>query len=604
MSTRRTFLLTVTGFLTSCSQNLKRKPSSIVDYFFPSSSNNSISNKGIKNLKEEYDLVIVGSGYGASVVAQRMSEEYPNSKICILERGKEFHPGDFPKNLTDMVSAVRSRINPNGLIDQTLGKDDESDLDIISANGLGGTSLINAAIAIRPTREVLLQNEWPKEIKDDVKTPSIGTLGAFEDYYQRAERKLESRSNQTSIELTPKSSIFGRAVKKLKVSVGFLTLNIKYSDNSEYSVDRGDCTMCGDCCSGCNVGAKNILPYNYLFQAKSNGCEIYTNAEVENISKTINGYEISVIDPTTMKMIKKSVQARNLVLGAGSRGSTSILLKSKKDGISLSSTLGTRLSLNADVMGFCYNGSEKTNAIGTGTSKRKFLAQGKVGPGISTYGNYRELNKEENLEKQFLLLEGSIPSPIAGAVATALARYSIQNKNKINFTEAQWQRVEKDKNIFSDSSKIEIDGALNYSTLFLACGHDASAGRYILDKDDKLKVIYKDVIKEEFYTVITDKMKAVSQKLGGLYLDNPRTAIFKDKMMATHPLGGCPMGNSHLDGVVNHKGQVFSSDGTIHEGLYVVDASIIPRSLGATPLLTITALAERICDKMIEDKIL
>ena len=111
-------------------------PCAILLLNFPSSSNNSISNKGIKNLKEEYDLVIVGSGYGASVVAQRMSEEYPNSKIFILERGKEFHPGDFPKNLTDMVSAVRSRINPNGLIDQTLGKDDESDLDIISANGI------------------------------------------------------------------------------------------------------------------------------------------------------------------------------------------------------------------------------------------------------------------------------------------------------------------------------------------------------------------------------------------------------------------------------------------------------------------------------------
>ncbi|EQC44861.1 GMC family oxidoreductase N-terminal domain-containing protein [Bacteriovorax sp. Seq25_V] len=604
MATRRTFLLTTTAFLTSCAQNLKRRPSSIVDYFFPSSQNNSLSIKGIKNLKDEYDLLIIGSGYGASVVAQRMSEEYPNASICVLERGKEFNPGDFPKKITDMATAVRSSVNPNGLIDQTLGKDDEGDLDIISANGLGGTSLINAAIAIRPTRAVLLQDEWPKEIREDVEKHSIHALGGLEDYYRRAERKLESRANQADIEQTTKSSIFGKAVKKLKVNVGFLTLNIKYTDKSQYSVDRGDCTMCGDCCSGCNVGAKNILPYNYLYQAQANGCEIFTNAEVENISKTSFGYEVKVVDPTTMKLMNKVVRAKNVVLGAGSRGSTSILLKSQKNGLKLSKVLGTRLSLNADVMGFCYNGNAITNSVGTGVSKRKFFAQGKVGPGISTYGNYRELNKDKNLEKQFLLLEGSIPSPIAGFVATALARYSIHNKDKISFSKAQWDRVEKDKGLSVDSSKLEVDGALNYSTLFLACGHDASAGRYVLDKNDKIKVIYKDVIKEEFYSVITDRMKAVSNELGGLYLDNPRTSIFKDKMMATHPLGGCPMGDSHRTGVVNHKGQVFSDDGNLYEGFYVVDASIIPRSLGATPLLTITALAERISDKMIQDNIL
>jgi len=116
-------------------------------------------------------------------------------------------------------------------------------------------------------------------------------LGELGHYYKKAERSLETKENSLNISKTKKSEVFASAVKKLKVSLGFLPLNIKYSQSSEYNLERSDCTMCGDCCSGCNVGAKNILPYNYLFEAKKNNCEIFTNAEVVSITKIKNTYE-------------------------------------------------------------------------------------------------------------------------------------------------------------------------------------------------------------------------------------------------------------------------------------------------------------------------
>jgi len=590
-------------FFASCTSTIRRSPNSLLDYITDNTDDDSLSERGIKNLKDEYDVVCIGSGYGASVVAARLSKQYPNANICILERGREFKPGDFPKTFPGVLSEIKSKVNPTGLLDQTLGKSDDSDLDIISASGLGGTSLINAAIGIRPLLRVFEQPEWPSEIRGLVTTSSGEDLGGLDRYFKKAEHSLETKKNEYNISKTKKSIVFAKAVKKLSVSLGFLPLNIKYSNNTKYNVDRADCTMCGDCCSGCNVGAKNILPYNYLHEAKSNQCEIFTNSEVKSIKKLENGYEIVVVDPSSMNIMKKTIKAKNVVLGAGSHGSTGLLLKAQKNGLSLSKTLGTRLSLNADVLGFCYNGHNKTQAIGIGTSKRKSVFQSNVGPGISTFANYREKHKNEKLEKQYLLLEGSIPSPLTGVVASALAQYAHFNKDQIDFSPEQWERVNRDKKLIPNSSKLEAEGALNYSTLFLACGHDSSGGRYELDKSGNLKVVYKDVIKEEFYETITEKMKEVSKNLGGVYLDNPRTTIFKDKMMATHPLGGCPMGDTHKSGVVNHKGQVFSKDGNLHKGLYVVDAAIIPRSLGATPLLTISALAERISEKMIEDEI-
>ncbi|MDD0852038.1 GMC family oxidoreductase N-terminal domain-containing protein [Halobacteriovorax sp. GB3] len=598
---RRSFLLSTTLFLSSCASKVKRSPSSTLFDIFRSKPQ-GLSSNDFDQIEDYYDLICIGSGYGSSVIAARMSEEYPNSKICVLERGKEFFPGDFPKSFANVLGEMHSKANPLGLLSQNLGAEEDCDLDIIGANGLGGTSLINAAISIAPTKEVFLQKEWPKEIRESASKGPDHTLGELGKYYSRADKELGASYQEDQLSKTKKSIAFKKAFEKAKVKLSFLKLNINYKSNIKS--DRNDCTLCGDCCSGCNVGAKNILPYNYLYKAKESGCSIFTETEVIDLYKTKSGYRIEIKSSSNLNFDKKIINAKNIVLGAGSLGSTKLLLKARKNGIRLSQKIGESLSLNADVLGFCYNGHEKTQSVGTGVNKRLQLVQGSVGTGISTVANFRDLNKERALEEQFLLLEGAIPSPLASTLAYGLSMFAKANKKDFNFSTEQWDRVERDSNITNNFGKFEQDGALNYSTLFLACGHDSSGGKYILTENDEIKVIYPDIVKEYFYKNITSHMKEVSKKLGGHYLDNPRTSIFKDKMMATHPLGGCPMGDDATKGVVNHKGQVFNGRTGIHKGLYVVDASIIPRSLGATPLLTISALAERISEKMIEDNII
>jgi cholesterol oxidase len=143
-------------------------------------------------------------------------------------------------------------------------------------------------------------------------------------------------------------------------------------------------------------------------------------------------------------------------------------------------------------------------------------------------------------------------------------------------------------------------GALNHTLLMLACGHDSFSGKYVYNGDYKPKAIWPHVTQEPSFKKIRAEMRKVSDQLGGTFIANPRSELFGGgKIQVTHPLGGCPMGNTPDDGVVNHLGQVFDADGNLHRGLFIADASIIPRSLGATPLMTVSALSERIADSIL-----
>ena len=113
--------------------------------------------------KTVYDIVVIGSGYGGAITAARLAAADLNPKpaICILERGKEWQPGQYPEAPLDVAGQLRSDLNPLGLYELL----NAPDISVIKGSGLGGTSLINANVAIVPDEEVFEQFNWPSAIQ-------------------------------------------------------------------------------------------------------------------------------------------------------------------------------------------------------------------------------------------------------------------------------------------------------------------------------------------------------------------------------------------------------------------------------------------------------
>ena len=134
--------------------------------------------------------------------------------------------------------------------------------------------------------------------------------------------------------------------------------------------------------------------------------------------------------------------------------------------------------------------------------------------------------------------------------------------------------------------------------------HDDSGGRMYL-QDDRLRIDWPGVGEQPIFQRVNDLLKQATVPLGGTYLENPVwSQLFKHKLITVHPLGGCRLAENAENGVVNHQGQVFSgkTGPAVYESLYVCDGSIMPRSLGVNPLLTICALSERCLARLAKDR--
>lgn len=521
----------------------------------------------LDQLQRHYDVVVVGSGYGGGVAAARLARA--GKRVAVLERGREFSTGEFPSKLSDLrqqmqVTARSWRMgSPTGLYDVRLGED----MHVLVGCGLGGGSLINAGVALRPDRRVFRDPVWPEPIEGDA---------LLDEGYARAERWLRPATDPNAARRTKYQALHsaGRALGREPVAA---PVAVSFEDTvNPAGIAQPACTGCGDCCGGCNVGAKNTIALTYLPEAARRGAQIFTHAKVRHVTQDELGTWHVHLDrqDDAAAAAPASVSADIVVLAAGTLGTAEILLRSRERGLAVSNRLGHGFSANGDIIAFGYGARLPVNAIGVGHPSR--VENLKVGASVS--GQIEIV--DDDLEQSLTIQEGALPS----ALAPFLPALFLPNGRILGALQSLVSGVYK--------------GPFANLQTFFAVSHDSAAGRLAL-QDDQVALHWPQAREEPVYQRLDTALEALVREAGGRYVKNPLAKAMVGDLPATaHPLGGCGMGRERGDGVVNHKGQVFDAGrGTgstdVHEGLYVVDGSVMPRSLGANPLLTITALAER-----------
>jgi cholesterol oxidase len=526
--------------------------------------------RSLTYLKPHYDVVVVGSGYGGGVAASRLARA--GKRVAVLERGREFLTGEFPSRFPELrnemqVTGRRLRTgSAAGLYDVRLG----DDMHVLVGCGVGGGSLINAGVALRPDARVFLDAVWPGQIRRD---------GLIEEGYARALRWLRpardpEASSHTKFKALQQASVaLGKEPVAAPVVVNFAeTVNAA-------GILQPACTRCGDCCGGCNVGAKNTIALTYLPDAVRHGAEVFTHAKVRSIAKLApqpdgGGWRVH-LEAQDAERRPPALTADMVVLAAGTLGSTEILLRSREQGLSVSDRLGQSFSANGDIIAFGYGAKVPVNAIGVGFPER--VAGLDVGACVS---GQIEIVDEQDLANSLTIQEGVLPS----ALAPILPVMFIPNGRLLGALQSLVAGVYK--------------GPFAGLQTFFAVSHDSASGRLVLE-DDRVTVRWPSAKDEPVYRRLDAALEALVGKSGGSYVKNPLAGTVMGQQPATaHPLGGCGMGQARDTGVVDHKCRVFdgragAGSTDVLDGLYVIDGSVMPRSLGVNPLLTITALAER-----------
>lgn len=526
----------------------------------------------LSQLKPRYDAIVVGSGYGGGVSASRLARA--GKSVCVLERGREVLTGEFPSRFPEMknemqVRGKRIRTGPDtALFDVRLGED----MHVLVGCGLGGGSLVNAGVSLRPDARVFADEVWPGEIRQD---------GTLDEGFRRAEAWIRPASDPRASEMTKYQALasagaaFGDTTIAPRVAVSFAdTVNAA-------GIAQTACTRCGDCCGGCNVGAKNTVALTYLPDAARHGAEMFTHVRVSHVAKGADGrwrVHASLSDgaadagATAGEFI---VEADTVVLAAGTLGSTEILLRSRDKGLAVSDRVGKRFSANGDIIAFGWGAKVPVNAVGVGHPAK--IDGREIGAAVS---GQIEIHDADELSRQLTVQEGVLPS----ALAPVLPIMFVPNGRILGALQSLVKGV--------------YNGPFAHLQTFFAVSHDSASGEFRLD-GDRLSLHWPGAKDEAAYARLDAKLNDLVTQSGGSYVKNPLAGTVMGHQPATaHPLGGCGMGRERGDGVVNHRCQVFdgaaaAGSTAVHDGLYVIDGAVIPRSLGCNPLLTITALSER-----------
>jgi cholesterol oxidase len=577
-------------------------------------------------------VVIVGSGYGGAVAAWRLSGRSVGNSlprdhdVLVLERGAEYLPGEFPTSLQDVAGfmGMQRAGRPDTVGDDSLFSLRSGDgVDVLVGHGLGGTSLINANVAALPKPAVFQQAVWPKAIREEAAQLQGSKLGQAFDAVRRCLDITAAISN-AELERLDKYQAFAHFAESLGFPVGPAPIAVTLGDaprRNHFGVMQTACTRCGNCVSGCNVGAKNTLAMNFIPAAHARGARFVTgalamtvrpiaNAAADAPRWRVNARPSSRATRARLAVSDLSIDADIVILAAGTLGSTEILQRSQQAGEQwFSSQLGKHFSTNGDALAASFAERDPVAAIGA----VDYRQQHATGPTITALADGVTPAGE-----LFTLEDGAVPAaiaPLVGEVLTTAAQLQRLGNNRL----PAWFRHGQGGSGL-DPIDVHLE-ALQRGQIFLVMGHDGAAGelKYNAAGDGAAEPVWPSQEDPErgwrpALARISDTLATQDRGFGlhgGQFVPNPGfqplpaaamgvasgSKAMGGRLVTVHPLGGCRMADSGADGVVNHVGAVFRGNSSATwDGLHVLDGAIVPTSLGINPFLTIAALAWRACD--------
>ncbi|MCK5857275.1 MAG: GMC family oxidoreductase [Bacteroidales bacterium] len=513
----------------------------------------------------EYDYIIIGSGFGGSVSALRLSEK--GYKVLVIEKGKWYKSDDFPKTNWNLRKWLwMPRLGFYGIMKISAFRH----ILALSGTGVGGGSLVYANTLPIPTKNFYSTGSWASlaDWQEELKpfyAQALKMLGATQNpKLYDADMGLKALAKQMGkedkFEATEVSVFFGEADK---------TVPDPYFDGE--GPDKTACTFCGGCMTGCRYGAKNTLDTNYLHLAQKKGAEIISEQEVIDVKPdgAADGSEGYTIKAKSISLLgrTKSYKAMNVIFSGGVVGTVKLLLKLKQDSLpNLSDKIGDDIRTNNETL-------ISVSSLDKETDFSKGVAIGSI------------LHTDENSHLEPVrYAEGSgfwkilhFPYVTGSNIFIRLGKLI----GKIILSPIDFFRVYF-VNSWSKKTTVLLFMQTIDSTLHIKRGlFGALISRVSSGKKPTAFIPESIELTKSFAKIVNGKATAmVTDTLVGI----PSTA---------HILGGAVMGADASKGVIDKDNRVFG-----YQNMMVCDGAAISANPGVNPSLSITAISEHAMAKI------
>ena len=508
------------------------------------------------HLEKEYDYVIVGSGFGGSVSALRLSEK--GYKVLVVEKGKWYKAKDFPKTNWNFKKWLwMPKLRFFGIMKLTIFRH----VAIVSGTGVGGGSLVYANTLPIPKTTFFNTGSWSNLLDWE---------NELKPYYKEALRMLGATRNpklfdgdnglkDIASELNIKNKF-----NATNVAVYFGEENVTKKDpffNGE-GPERTGCNFCGACMTGCRNNSKNTLDKNYLYLAQKLGAEIISENEVYDVKPSDDGYEVFIKTSTKFLKKRQKIKTKAVVFSGGVLGTIKLLLKLKKDSLpNISNRLGLDIRTNNETLVSVSTLDKDKNfskgvAIGSilDTDKNSHLEIVRYGKGSNAWKflHLPYVTNKNVFARLMMMFVSLLKSPI---------KYF-----KVYFTN-NW--AEKTVVLLFMQT---LDSTLKFKrNIFGFMTSTVNSGK----KPTPFIKESKKLVNEYSKAVNGVSTSFALETLVGI----PSTA---------HVLGGAVMAENKSEGVIDKNNKIFGYD-----NLYVIDGAMISANPGVNPSLSITAIAER-----------